>query len=102
MCRGRRSWLHRPAKPAARGGGKALPGGGDRPKRGARPAPPSGRAMAAGRPALARALLQQCLSARLQVKPPERGSEAEWVEVTSAAGRLPLPIAPSSRGGAGR
>ncbi|NXV54138.1 DTD2 deacylase, partial [Uria aalge] len=37
--------------------------------------------MAAGRPALARALLQQCLSARLQVKPPERGSEAQWVEV---------------------
>ncbi|XP_068255403.1 D-aminoacyl-tRNA deacylase 2 isoform X2 [Nyctibius grandis] len=37
--------------------------------------------MAAARPALARALLQQCLSARLQVKPPERGSEAEWVEI---------------------
>ncbi|XP_067390491.1 D-aminoacyl-tRNA deacylase 2 isoform X3 [Emydura macquarii macquarii] len=29
----------------------------------------------------ARAVLQQCLSARLQVKPPEPGSEAEWVEV---------------------
>ncbi|KAM6069699.1 D-aminoacyl-tRNA deacylase 2 isoform 3-T3 [Theristicus caerulescens] len=37
--------------------------------------------MAAARPALARALLQQCVSARLQVKPPERGSEAEWVEI---------------------
>ncbi|XP_052638534.1 D-aminoacyl-tRNA deacylase 2 isoform X2 [Harpia harpyja] len=36
---------------------------------------------AAARPALARALLQQCLSARLQVKPPERGCEAEWVEI---------------------
>ncbi|XP_053139564.1 D-aminoacyl-tRNA deacylase 2 [Hemicordylus capensis] len=30
---------------------------------------------------LARALLQQCLYARLQVKPPERGSEAKWVEI---------------------
>ncbi|XP_074852981.1 D-aminoacyl-tRNA deacylase 2 isoform X4 [Carettochelys insculpta] len=29
----------------------------------------------------ARAVLQQCLSARLQVKPPEPGSEAEWVEI---------------------
>ncbi|XP_075281991.1 D-aminoacyl-tRNA deacylase 2 isoform X2 [Opisthocomus hoazin] len=37
--------------------------------------------MAAARPALARALLQQCASARLQVKPPERGSEPEWAEV---------------------
>ncbi|NXS63876.1 DTD2 deacylase, partial [Brachypteracias leptosomus] len=37
--------------------------------------------MAAARPALARAVLQQCLSARLQVKPPERGAEAEWVEI---------------------
>ncbi|XP_064004588.1 D-aminoacyl-tRNA deacylase 2 isoform X2 [Pogoniulus pusillus] len=36
---------------------------------------------AAGRPALARALLQQCVSARLQVKPPEHDSEAEWVEI---------------------
>ncbi|NXE45134.1 DTD2 deacylase, partial [Casuarius casuarius] len=33
------------------------------------------------RPVLARALLQQCASARLQVKPPEPGSEAEWVEI---------------------
>lgn len=33
---------------------------------------------------VARALVQQCLHARLQVKPPEAGSEAEWVEVTSA------------------
>ncbi|XP_025942268.1 D-aminoacyl-tRNA deacylase 2 [Apteryx mantelli] len=33
------------------------------------------------RPVLARALLQQCVSARLQVKPPEPGSEAEWVEI---------------------
>ncbi|XP_006116422.1 D-aminoacyl-tRNA deacylase 2 [Pelodiscus sinensis] len=32
-------------------------------------------------PPRARALLQQCLSARLQVKPPEPGSEAEWVEI---------------------
>uniref|UniRef100_A0A8D0G730 D-aminoacyl-tRNA deacylase n=1 Tax=Sphenodon punctatus TaxID=8508 RepID=A0A8D0G730_SPHPU len=30
---------------------------------------------------LARALLQQCLYARLQVKPPQPGSEAEWVEI---------------------
>ncbi|NXP46056.1 DTD2 deacylase, partial [Heliornis fulica] len=37
--------------------------------------------MAATRPVLARALLQQCVSAQLQVKPPERGSEAEWVEI---------------------
>ncbi|XP_075610151.1 D-aminoacyl-tRNA deacylase 2 [Balearica regulorum gibbericeps] len=37
--------------------------------------------MAATGPALARALLQQCVSARLQVKPPERGAEAEWVEI---------------------
>ncbi|XP_028576964.2 D-aminoacyl-tRNA deacylase 2 [Podarcis muralis] len=29
----------------------------------------------------ARALLQQCLHARLQVKPAEPGSEAEWVEI---------------------
>ena len=41
--------------------------------------------MAAARPVLARALLQQCLFARLQVKPPERGAEAEWEEVTSSA-----------------
>lgn len=34
---------------------------------------------------LARALLQQCLFARLQVKPPEYGAEAEWEEVTSSA-----------------
>lgn len=33
---------------------------------------------------VARALLQQCVHARLQVKPPEAGSEAEWVEVMSA------------------
>ncbi|KAM4666082.1 D-aminoacyl-tRNA deacylase 2 isoform 2-T2 [Amazona ochrocephala] len=33
------------------------------------------------KPALARALLQQCTSARLQVKPPEHGAEAEWVEI---------------------
>ncbi|XP_064316299.1 D-aminoacyl-tRNA deacylase 2 isoform X2 [Phalacrocorax carbo] len=45
------------------------------------PSPPSGPGMAAARPALARALLQQCVSARLQVKPPEGGSEAEWVEI---------------------
>ncbi|XP_030415193.1 D-aminoacyl-tRNA deacylase 2 isoform X1 [Gopherus evgoodei] len=29
----------------------------------------------------ARALLQQCVASRLQVKPPEPGSEAEWVEI---------------------
>ncbi|OWK62017.1 putative D-tyrosyl-tRNA(Tyr) deacylase 2 [Lonchura striata] len=40
--------------------------------------------MAAARPARARALLQQSVSARLQVRPPERGSEAQWVEVTNA------------------
>ncbi|XP_068016437.1 D-aminoacyl-tRNA deacylase 2 isoform X4 [Melanerpes formicivorus] len=57
--------------------------------------------MAAARPALARALLQQCVSARLQVKPPEHGSEAEWVEVTSATGCLPLDLDLSSLGGAG-
>ncbi|KAL2303719.1 hypothetical protein Nmel_008997 [Mimus melanotis] len=38
-------------------------------------------AMAAARPVRARALLQQSVSARLQVRPPERGSEAQWVEV---------------------
>ncbi|NXU55736.1 DTD2 deacylase, partial [Turnix velox] len=37
--------------------------------------------MAAERAVLARAVLQQCLSARLQVKPPDRGSEPEWVEI---------------------
>ncbi|XP_042669983.1 D-aminoacyl-tRNA deacylase 2 isoform X1 [Centrocercus urophasianus] len=37
--------------------------------------------MAAARPVLARALLQQCLFARLQVKPPEYGAEAEWEEI---------------------
>lgn len=46
-------------------------------------------AMAAARPARARALLQQSVSARLQVRPPEHGSEAQWVEVTWAAGRPP-------------
>nr|XP_020644066.1 probable D-tyrosyl-tRNA(Tyr) deacylase 2 isoform X1 [Pogona vitticeps] len=30
---------------------------------------------------LARAILQQCLHARLQVKPPEPGAEAQWVEI---------------------
>ncbi|XP_062824315.1 D-aminoacyl-tRNA deacylase 2 isoform X1 [Anolis carolinensis] len=30
---------------------------------------------------LARTVLQQCRHARLQVKPPEQGSEAEWVEI---------------------
>jgi len=29
----------------------------------------------------ARVILQQCLHARLQVKPPDAESEAEWVEV---------------------
>ncbi|XP_066044492.1 D-aminoacyl-tRNA deacylase 2 isoform X2 [Chamaea fasciata] len=37
--------------------------------------------MAAARPARARALLQQSVSARLQVRPPESGSEAQWVEI---------------------
>ncbi|NXK58068.1 DTD2 deacylase, partial [Sylvietta virens] len=37
--------------------------------------------MAAARPARARALLQQSVSARLQVRPPEGGSEAQWVEI---------------------
>uniref|UniRef100_A0A8C8SL09 D-aminoacyl-tRNA deacylase 2 n=1 Tax=Pelusios castaneus TaxID=367368 RepID=A0A8C8SL09_9SAUR len=32
-------------------------------------------------PTRARAVLQQCLSSRLQVKPPEPGCESEWVEV---------------------
>ncbi|XP_066853347.1 D-aminoacyl-tRNA deacylase 2 isoform X2 [Anser cygnoides] len=40
----------------------------------------AGPDMAAARPVLARAMLQQCLSARLQVRPPENGAEAEWVE----------------------
>lgn len=59
--------------------------------------------MAAARPALARALLQQCVSARLQVKPPERSSEAEWVEVPSAAGRPPRdrPFFPRGARGSG-
>ncbi|XP_077179145.1 D-aminoacyl-tRNA deacylase 2 [Paroedura picta] len=30
---------------------------------------------------VARVLLQQCLHARLQVQPPDFGSEAEWVEI---------------------
>ncbi|KAJ7407843.1 putative D-tyrosyl-tRNA(Tyr) deacylase 2 [Pitangus sulphuratus] len=37
--------------------------------------------MAAAGPARARALVQQSLSARLQVRPPERGAEAQWVEI---------------------
>ncbi|XP_014746671.1 PREDICTED: probable D-tyrosyl-tRNA(Tyr) deacylase 2 [Sturnus vulgaris] len=37
--------------------------------------------MAAARPVRARAVLQQSVSARLQVRPPERGSEAQWVEI---------------------
>ncbi|XP_071895031.1 D-aminoacyl-tRNA deacylase 2 isoform X3 [Anas platyrhynchos] len=41
----------------------------------------AGPEMAAARPVLARAVLQQCLSARLQVRPPENGSEPEWVEI---------------------
>lgn len=67
--------------------------------------------MAAARPARARALLQQSVSARLQVRPPEHGAEAQWVEVTWAAGRprpchrprpsawpvLPLERGPSAR-----
>ncbi|KAM4624742.1 D-aminoacyl-tRNA deacylase 2 [Polymixia lowei] len=32
-------------------------------------------------PTLCRAVVQQCLRARLQVKPPEQHSEAEWVEI---------------------
>ena len=37
-----------------------------------------------GRTPQARALLQQCLHARLQVRPAEGDVEAEWVEVTLA------------------
>ncbi|NXK89234.1 DTD2 deacylase, partial [Formicarius rufipectus] len=32
-------------------------------------------------PAMARALLQQSVCARLQVRPPERGAEPQWVEI---------------------
>lgn len=46
----------------------------------------AGPEMAAARPVLARAVLQQCLSARLQVRPPENGSEPEWVEVMGSQG----------------
>ncbi|XP_053331360.1 D-aminoacyl-tRNA deacylase 2 [Spea bombifrons] len=35
----------------------------------------------AGREVAARVVLQQCLYAKLQVKPPDRDSEAEWVEI---------------------
>ncbi|KAG8508717.1 D-aminoacyl-tRNA deacylase 2, partial [Galemys pyrenaicus] len=42
-----------------------------------------------GRMLQARALLQQCLHARLQVHPAERDAEAQWVEVTSVP-QLPL------------
>lgn len=61
----------------------------------------AGGMAAGGRAAVARALLQQCMSARLQVKPPEHDSEAEWVEVTSAAGCRLLGLDLSSFGGAG-
>ncbi|KAJ8777083.1 hypothetical protein J1605_014863 [Eschrichtius robustus] len=37
-----------------------------------------------GRPPQARALLQQCLHARLQVRPAEGDAAAQWVEVMSA------------------
>ncbi|XP_027526076.1 D-aminoacyl-tRNA deacylase 2 isoform X1 [Neopelma chrysocephalum] len=37
--------------------------------------------MAAKGPVRARALLQQSVSARLQVRPPESGAEAQWVEI---------------------
>lgn len=37
-----------------------------------------------GRTPQARALLQQCLHARLQVRPAEGDAAAQWVEVTSA------------------
>ena len=37
-----------------------------------------------GRTPQARALLQQCLHARLQVRPAEGDTAAQWVEVTSA------------------
>lgn len=64
-----------------------------------------GPAMAAARPARARAVLQQSVSARLQVRPPERGSEAQWVEVTWAPGRPPPSASsplPAERGRSGR
>lgn len=61
--------------------------------------------MAAARPVLARALLQQCLFARLQVKPPEHGAEAEWEEVTSSAaaplGAVSSPPLAKGRAGLG-
>ncbi|KAJ7344921.1 hypothetical protein JRQ81_000871 [Phrynocephalus forsythii] len=45
-------------------------------------------AMADGsRGPLARTILQQCLHARLQVKPAEPGSEAQWVEVIAAGAK---------------
>lgn len=46
--------------------------------------PHTARAMAeSGRTPQARALLQQCLHARLQVRPAEGDAAAQWVEVTS-------------------
>lgn len=43
-----------------------------------------------GRTPQARALLQQCLHARLQVRPAEGDAAAQWVEVTSAPQLLRL------------
>lgn len=57
----------------------------------------AGPEMAAARPVLARAVLQQCLSARLQVRPPENGSEAEWVEVMGSQGSGLGPSFPGRR-----
>lgn len=49
-----------------------------------------------GREVQARALLQQCLHARLQVRPADGDAEAQWVEVTPGPVRGTMPIFLSS------
>ncbi|XP_047652662.1 D-aminoacyl-tRNA deacylase 2 isoform X1 [Phacochoerus africanus] len=51
-----------------------------------------------GRTPQARALLQQCLHARLQVRPAEGDAAAQWVEVTSAPQPLRLSSGAVQRG----
>lgn len=48
-----------------------------------------------GRIPQARALLQQCLRARLQIRPAEGDTETQWVEVTPAP---PLPLYSGAQG----
>lgn len=45
-----------------------------------------------GRETQARALLQQCLHARLQVRPAEGDAAAQWVEVTPGPIRGTVPV----------